>query len=1674
MGFAGISWQDNPVEASEPRSNTLIVDQHGRGDYTAIQQAIDVASVGDTILVWAGIYYERLTIKKSLNLIGNHSTSTFIDARGSCDVINILADNVKISGFMLMNSGHYYDPGSEPWEWNENAGIALFGDNIHIFENIVAYNYYGIKVNLSGSNNTIENNLCYSNVHDILCFGNDNKIMNNTCPVGGLISCIGDRNLVADNTCLDGSGIYTRGRWNKIIRNNCSNSQAFSCLGNLNLIINNSCYNNKYGLILYSNSYPYFMSENSTIMNNYFVSNKYGIMSGGKSNIIKNNIFAKNTVGICAGSNIIFNNRFIDNDVGIDLSKGTSAEIKNNKFLSCGFEFRYDDYPFNYNYSISSTNTVNGKPVYYWRNITNQVVPTGAGQIILLNCSRIRIENQNCSDSTSGIITVFSNNITLKNNTCNSNTHFGIRLWYSNFCTITDNICSGNSIGIGIDNDDFWFYQSHSNYITRNSCLNNIIGVYLYGTYNCVLNKNNCSDNLYYGIESYYSDNITLSDNICNNNKYGIWLYYSTNFKLYKNKMTRCGVGIRTYNDYYGMSQRSISSGYIIGKDNTVNNKPIYFWVDEHDKTVPSGAGQVILVSCYNITIKNQNLCYGSIGILVEYSYFITIINNNCSSNNDYGIRVIDSWSNSIENNICNFNGGDGLRCDWNCDYSIIRNNTCNSNGNDGIFLDNCKYNLISENICNLNGHSGYGQTGCSWSNVLRNNYLSSNKRYGIYLGGPSNTTLFNNKMVSCGLFFHQYYYYEDYWNYITIGTNNTVNGKPLIFLKDKNQYIVPPGAGQIILVNCSNITIKNQNVSQSTHGILLIYSKYINIVENICNNNTLDGISITQSRYIKLENNSCDFNNRDGITLFYDSRYIIIKNNSFCNNYRFGMYLVSSYNCSIESNIFLSNHGTGLSVEVSYYNIIKNNLFGLNKQNGMAIIWSEINTITYNTFISNLLKGINITESWNSQSWENIIHHNNFIDNNNGSNQATDSYYFTRWFIYSVGNYWSDYQGVDNGLYGRTAGDGIGDTLLPIYPLDLFPATTPFNCKLPPITPQLLDPGDVDSDGDYSISWSKSFLSMGYILEEDTNKSFSSPTMIFTSPELNLNVTRKENGTYYYRVKAFNEYGESKWSNIEDIIVDWLPEVPENFVAENYPYGNVLNLSWAPNIVDTSGYIIYSNHSGNWTELVVCNGTTNVTFDHTGLTDGESYYYYIRAFDARLQLSAVSDVIVGIPWDSVPPAPPKELQVIGATIDSLYLTWKPNTEEDLEGYNLYRSSLAETDDWGAPIITVEKDNEEFNDTGLDENTTYFYVVTAFDEVPNESGYSNLAFGTTLDDQRKPEIKNSIADFEILEDTIDNTTINLFYWFTDVNNDELTFYYGGAENISVHIYQNNGSVVLIPAQDWNSNEKLTFVVNDGITNVSDEVTVTVTPMNDAPWVPNIIKPQETEIFENGSMVYLSGWAWDPDIPYGDKVTFTWFSNISGKVGVGNSINTNHLPAGEHLISCFATDLAGATSMNSTTITILPYPEISEEPDNNNDRNEEIEIPEENNNNKNSETMVGMVVFLVIILIMIIILITIMVIRNKKSNKVVKPEKVLTPKLQLQKPKPQIPTQRPKPVRPVPIKPQIIKPTITLPNISKPITHAKPIVLNSPIAKPFGTDKKLFSRLGTPPMAKPVN
>ena len=77
-------------------------------DYTEIQDAVDNASAGYTILVYNGIYAENVWINnKDLTIRGEDRGTTIIDGGGSGDCVYVSSADVIISGFTINNASGY-------------------------------------------------------------------------------------------------------------------------------------------------------------------------------------------------------------------------------------------------------------------------------------------------------------------------------------------------------------------------------------------------------------------------------------------------------------------------------------------------------------------------------------------------------------------------------------------------------------------------------------------------------------------------------------------------------------------------------------------------------------------------------------------------------------------------------------------------------------------------------------------------------------------------------------------------------------------------------------------------------------------------------------------------------------------------------------------------------------------------------------------------------------------------------------------------------------------------------------------------------------------------------------------------------------------------------------------------------------------------------------------------------------------------------------------------------------------------------------------------------------------------------------------------------------------------------------------------------------------------------
>ena len=324
-----------------------------------------------------------------------------------------------------------------------------------------------------------------------------------------------------------------------------------------------------------------------------------------------------------------------------------------------------------------------------------------------------------------GIIVHSSTNCTVIGNNVSNNYLCGINIWDCTECLVSGNIASANGL------ESVFLIGA---------------GIQLWESMNCTMIKNTVTNNVRYGIDIHDCANCTLRDNNMTDNQYN-----------------------------FGVEGNLIHD---IDASNMVDGKPIYYWVNQHDRRVPADAGYVAVINSTNITVENLTLTnnhegvilaytnsstiknvrasFSYHGILARHSYNCTITGNDASHNRYAGIYLHYSENCTLSNNNVTYNNPYGI---WAASYSTIIGN--NVNNNDVGIMGGMYNNIIGNNVNNNNfGIRGglynnivgnnvkHSRTGGidvhSYSSVMENN-VSSSKYFGIRLVSASISVIGNN-----------------------------------------------------------------------------------------------------------------------------------------------------------------------------------------------------------------------------------------------------------------------------------------------------------------------------------------------------------------------------------------------------------------------------------------------------------------------------------------------------------------------------------------------------------------------------------------------------------------------------------------------------------------------------------------------------------------------------------------------------------------------------------------------------------------------------------------------------------------------------------------------------------------------------------------------------------------
>jgi parallel beta-helix repeat protein len=213
----------------------------------------------------------------------------------------------------------------------------------------------------------------------------------------------------------------------------------------------------------------------------------------------------------------------------------------------------------------------------------------------------------------------------------------------------------------------------------------------------------------------------------------------------------------------------------------------------------------------------------------------------------------------------------------------MIRNFTIRgSNSSWGIYVTLYSNAYIENNT--ITNNSGGILASFSNNNTFVNNTVINNKYEGILFDSSSGNIMENN-IINGNTY--NFGILGSCFNH-TIDTSNLINGKPIRYLKNQSDLIINsssfPEIGYLALINCTNITVENLNLTNNYNGILLANTKNSALTSNTFENNSR-GIDIT---------NSSD---------------ITIQGNDIINNSWLGISLINSPNNTFKENHLMSNH---------------------------------------------------------------------------------------------------------------------------------------------------------------------------------------------------------------------------------------------------------------------------------------------------------------------------------------------------------------------------------------------------------------------------------------------------------------------------------------------------------------------------------------------------------------------------------------------------------------------------------------------------------------------------------------------------------------------------------------------------------------------------------------------
>ena len=446
----------------------------------------------------------------------------------------------ETNGNVYIRADGSVDPPTAPI-WSVDNVVYTFTDNI--YDEIVVERS---NIIVNGGGHTLQGtgSGCGFNLTGV-----ENVTIENTNVRGFYYGIYGsyshDINIIHNNvTHNTDSGIYLLHSRNSIIERNDANN------------------NGRQGIQLKEYSY------NNTVSDNNSTNNVYAIyLSSSSYCLISKNNVANNKFGIHLSSSSycsISGNNSTNNEYNIRLDYSSDNTLRDNNMTGDRYNFGVLGTSLQqYIHNIDTSNTVNGKPVYYMINQNNLTVDSSTypsiGYLAVVNSTNIIVKGFSVSKNRQGVLFAYTANSRIQNVTAQSN-KFGISLYYCLYSVVSCNEATYNmEHGVMLSN-------SYNCYVFSNELANNTDGIYMAYSINGIVSGNKAIDNDC-GLRLDHSSNNTMYHNNFIDNNQQVYIETSGYANFWDN-----GVEGNYWSNYPGVDSNHDGVGgtpYIIDANNT-------------------------------------------------------------------------------------------------------------------------------------------------------------------------------------------------------------------------------------------------------------------------------------------------------------------------------------------------------------------------------------------------------------------------------------------------------------------------------------------------------------------------------------------------------------------------------------------------------------------------------------------------------------------------------------------------------------------------------------------------------------------------------------------------------------------------------------------------------------------------------------------------------------------------------------------------------------------------------------------------------------------------------------------------------------------------------------------------------------------------------------------------